>query len=87
MSENIVVSRRNTKNILRKFSKMKKRISFLKRRIITNESQLKRFFSFFHSFFDFFFDVFCGFTSIRDIRRSLNEHVSAWIDDEWWLNS
>jgi hypothetical protein len=43
MSENIVVLRRDTKNILRKFSKMKERISFLKRRIITNESQLKRF--------------------------------------------
>jgi hypothetical protein len=60
MNENIVVLKRNTKNILRKFSKMKERISFLKRRIITNESQLKRFFFlfFFHSFFDFFFDFF-----------------------------
>jgi hypothetical protein len=62
MSENIVVLKRNTKNILRKFSKMKERISFLKRRIITNESQLKRFLSFFfHSFFDFFFDFFLLF--------------------------
>jgi hypothetical protein len=54
MNENIVVLRRDTKNILRKFSKMKKRISSLKRRIITNESQLKRsfFFFLFHSFFD-----------------------------------
>jgi hypothetical protein len=59
MNENIVVLRRDTKNIFRKFSKMKKRISFLKRRIITNESQLKRFF--FHSFFDFFFDFFLLF--------------------------
>jgi serine kinase of HPr protein (carbohydrate metabolism regulator) len=59
ISENIVVLKRNTKNILRKFSKMKKRISFLKRRIITNESQLKRFFFFFfHSIFNFFFDFF-----------------------------
>jgi hypothetical protein len=30
---------------------------------------------------------FCGFTPIRDTRRGLSEHVSAWIDDEWWLNS
>jgi hypothetical protein len=58
MSEDIVVLRRDTKNILRKFSKMKKRISFLKRRIITNETQLKRFLFSSHSFFDFFFDFF-----------------------------
>jgi hypothetical protein len=63
MSDDIVVLRRDTKNIFRKFSKMKKRISFLKRRIITNESQLKRFFFFslFYSFFDFFFDFFFNF--------------------------
>jgi hypothetical protein len=67
MSENIVVLKWDTKNILRKFSKMKKRISFLKRRIITNESQLKRFFSFFffYSFFDFFFDLFLLFVWFR----------------------
>jgi hypothetical protein len=58
MSENIVVLKRDTKNIFRKFSKMKKRISFLKRRIITNESQFKRFFFSFHSFFNFSFDFF-----------------------------
>ncbi len=29
----------------------------------------------------------CEFISIRDIRRDLSEHVSAWIDDEWSLNS
>ncbi len=67
MSENIVVLKRDTKNILRKFSKMKKRISFLKRRIITNESQLERFLFFFlfHSFFDFFFDLFFLFAWSR----------------------
>ncbi len=49
MSEDIVILRRDTKNILRKFSKMEKRISLLKRRIITIKTQLKRFlfFSFF----------------------------------------
>ncbi len=67
MSENIVVLRRNTKNILRKFSKMKKRISFLKRRIITNESQLKRFFFylFIFLFFYFFFDFSLLFAWFR----------------------
>ncbi len=29
----------------------------------------------------------CEFISIRDIKRNLSEHVNAWIDDEWWLNS
>jgi ABC-type multidrug transport system fused ATPase/permease subunit len=63
MSEDIVVLSRDTKNILRKFFEMKKRISFLKRRIITNKTQLKRslFSFFFHSFFDFFFDFFLLF--------------------------
>jgi hypothetical protein len=62
MNDDIVVLRRNTKNILRKFSKMKKRISFLKRRIITNETQLKRvFFFFFSLIFWFFFRFFFWF--------------------------
>ncbi len=69
MNENIVILKRDTKNILHKFSKMKKRISFLKRRIITNKSQLKRFFSsfLFHSFLDFFFDFLFLFTWSRFI--------------------
>jgi hypothetical protein len=29
----------------------------------------------------------CEFISIRDIKRDHSEHVSSWIDDEWWLNS
>ncbi len=65
MNENIVVLKRDTKNILRKFSKMKERISSLKRRIITNELQLKRFLFFLYSFFDFFFDSFLLFAWSR----------------------
>ncbi len=35
-----------------------------------------------------FIDVYnCEFISIRDIKRDLNKHVNAWINDEWWLNS
>jgi hypothetical protein len=57
MNENLVILKRDTKNIFRKFSKMKRRISFLKRCIITIETQLNRFF-FSSSFFDFFFEYF-----------------------------
>ncbi len=58
MSENIVILKWDTKNILRKFSKMKKRISSLKRCIITNESQLKRFLFFFFLHFLIFSFIF-----------------------------
>ncbi len=60
MSENIVIWKRDTKNILYQFSKMKERISFLKRRIITIKTQLKRFrFFFFHSLISSSISFFC----------------------------
>ncbi len=75
INEKIVVLKRNTKNILRKFSKMKKRILFLKHRIITNESQLKRSFFFFFIHFLISSSIFFYLFNFIFFSSSLSFHM------------